>query len=155
MRFTIAAVGRWGETKGGPERALFDRYASRLDIRLDLKDVVETRRLTGPKLRAAEGERLLAQIPKGATVVALDVKGRSLDSEGLAKLVAGWRNGGTKDIVFVIGGADGLDVAVLARADLRLSLGPLTWPHLMVRAMLAEQLYRAQCILDRHPYHRG
>ncbi|MSO55286.1 MAG: 23S rRNA (pseudouridine(1915)-N(3))-methyltransferase RlmH [Rhodospirillales bacterium] len=154
MRVTLAAVGRWGETKGGPERALFDRYVDRLGLRLDLKEV-DVKKVSGPGLRAAEGEKLLAQIPKNATVVALDVKGLAVDSEGLAKLLSGWRNRGLKDLAFVIGGADGLDPAVLARAELRLSLGPLTWPHLLVRAMLAEQLYRAQCILDGHPYHRG
>jgi len=85
----------------------------------------------------------------------LDGRGKMLDSAGLARQLGSWRDQGTAGITFVIGGADGLGDDVLARADLVLSLGAMTWPHQLVRVMLAEQLYRAQTILSGHPYHRA
>jgi 23S rRNA (pseudouridine1915-N3)-methyltransferase len=91
----------------------------------------------------------------GLVVVALDERGKALASEAFARRIAGWRDGGAQDLAFLIGGADGHAPAVRERADFLLSLGPMTWPHLMVRAMLAEQLYRAQQILAGHPYHRA
>jgi 23S rRNA (pseudouridine1915-N3)-methyltransferase len=87
-------------------------------------------------------------------VVALDHGGQTPDSGGLAILLAKWNEAGKK-LCFVIGGAEGLDASVIARADAQLSLGPLTWPHLLVRPMLAEQIYRAQMINIGHPYHRS
>ncbi len=116
--------------------------------------VVEVRASARPDRRRLEGEALLAALPAGATVVALDVEGRSLSSEAFARQLARWRDGGVRELAFVIGGADGLDPAVLARADARLSLGPMTWPHLLVRVLLAEQLWRAASLLAGHPYHR-
>ncbi len=97
---------------------------------------------------------MLGAIPKEATVVALDGGGRSLDSRTFAKRLEGWRDGGVRDLAFLIGGAEGLDRDLISDADLVLSLGAMTWPHLLVRGMLAEQLFRAQSILDGHPYHR-
>jgi 23S rRNA (pseudouridine1915-N3)-methyltransferase len=93
-------------------------------------------------------------VPPGARLVALDERGRSLPSEAFAKLMGGWRDQGVGLAAFVIGGADGLDRAVTERADLLLALGPMTWPHQLVRVMLAEQIYRADSILAGHPYHR-
>jgi 23S rRNA (pseudouridine1915-N3)-methyltransferase len=87
-------------------------------------------------------------------VVALDGKGRTLTSAQFARHLGGWRDHGVKDLAFAIGGADGLDAAVIDRAQLVLSLGPMTWPHMLARALLVEQIYRAQCILAGHPYHR-
>ncbi len=117
-----------------------------------LREVEDKRGPTGRVAR--EADLLLSALPKGATVVALDERGKALSSVELAHRLARWRDEGAGDIAFAIGGADGLDDAVRARADLVLSLGAMTWPHLMVRAMLAEQLYRAQQILAGHPYHR-
>lgn len=105
--------------------------------------------------RAREGEALLAAIPGGARIVALDERGRSESSEALANRLGRWRDDGVRTAGFIIGGADGLDESVRKKADLVLSFGALTWPHMLVRAMLAEQLYRAQSILAGHPYHRG
>ncbi|MBM3557255.1 MAG: 23S rRNA (pseudouridine(1915)-N(3))-methyltransferase RlmH, partial [Alphaproteobacteria bacterium] len=82
-------------------------------------------------------------------------KGKMLSTEAVADRLRSWRDGGIKDLAFVLGGADGLSEAVRERATLLLSLGPMTWPHLLARAMLAEQLYRASAILAGHPYHRG
>ncbi len=151
MRLKLAVVGRW---KSGPERALFEHFARRITWRLELKEVEEKKKLPPPSLMRREGELLLAQVPKGAVVVALDGRGKAMTSAAFAKRLGAWRDDGIGDVVFVIGGAHGLDPAVLRKAALVLGLGPMTWPHLMVRAMLAEQIYRAQTILAGHPYHR-
>jgi 23S rRNA (pseudouridine1915-N3)-methyltransferase len=154
MRLTIAAVGRFGAGRGAAERKLFDDYVKRLSQPFELREVVEKRPLPAQKLRQREGELLLAAVPDGARVVTLDVGGRKLSSPALAKRLEEWREAGIRDLAFLIGGAEGLDSAVLDQADLALSLGAMTWPHLLVRVLLAEQLYRAQCIAVGHPYHR-
>ena len=151
MRLTLAAAGRW---KRGPLPELFDAYARRLTWPLELKEVAAKKPLEGAELARAEAELLLAQIPREAVVVALDAGGRALSSQAFADQLGAWRDGGARELAFLIGGADGLAPEVLQRADLRLSLGPMTWPHLLVRVLLAEQLYRAQAILQGHPYHR-
>lgn len=162
MRIVVAAVGKGRAGKGAAaEQTLFDDYARRLVARgpagltLALREVEERRKLPPVQHKAAEAALLLAEIPKGATVVALDGRGKSFTSEDFARKLARWRDDGVADLAFVIGGADGLDRSILERASLMLSLGAMTWPHLLVRAMLAEQIYRAQSILLGHPYHRG
>lgn len=151
MQHLIIAVGRW---KSGPEKALYEHYRARIQPALELREVEEKKRLQGSELKRREGELLLAAIPDGAQVIALDGSGKTLASRDIAKAIGRWRDDGIRQTALLIGGADGHDAAVLKRADLKLSLGPQTWPHLMVRAMLAEQLYRAQSILAGHPYHR-
>ncbi len=151
MRITIAAVGR---AKRGPEQDLYDTYAARLSWPLSLKEVEEKRPLTGEARIARESELLLQAVPEGAVTVALDERGRNMTSTKLAAWIGELRDTGRQDLCFLIGGADGLDPAVRARADLVLSCGALTWPHMLVRAMLAEQIYRCQQILSGHPYHR-
>ncbi|MGK9232571.1 23S rRNA (pseudouridine(1915)-N(3))-methyltransferase RlmH [Inquilinus limosus] len=152
MRLTIAAVGR---ARPGPLRDLFDDYAGRSAWPLTLREVEARKGLSGLALKREEAALLLAAVPAGAAVVALDERGRDLDSEGFARLLGRWRDEGRGDAAFLIGGADGHDDAVRGRADLLLSFGRLTWPHLLARAMLAEQIYRAQTILSGHPYHRA
>lgn len=122
---------------------------------LVLREVEERRKLPVDQHKAAEAALLLAEIPKGATVVALDARGKSLSSEDFAIRLGRWRDDSVGDLAFVIGGADGLDRGILERAAFTLSLGSMTWPHLLARAMLAEQIYRAQSILIGHPYHRA
>jgi 23S rRNA (pseudouridine1915-N3)-methyltransferase len=151
VRLTILAVGR---AKAGPERSLFDHYKSRISFPLDLKEVEERKRLSGPQLKQREAELLAAQIPEGAVIVALDERGKNLTSPEFATRLGSWRDEGFRDIAFIIGGADGLDDTLRSRATLLLSFGKLTWPHMLVRGLLAEQIYRAQCILSGHPYHR-
>ena len=106
------------------------------------------------KRSGGKASRCWPRSPPGAFAVALDLGGAAPDSAGLAALLERWEAGGRAPH-FLIGGAEGLDAAVLARADHVLSLGPLTWPHMLVRVMLAEQLYRAQAIRSGHPYHRA
>ncbi len=151
MRISIVAVGR---LKAGPERALIERYAKRLDWPLDIREIEVKGRLAGAKLLRAEGERLLARTPEGARLVALDERGKVMASREFADLLARWRDDGVAEVAFLIGGADGLADEVRARADRVIAFGPATWPHMLVRVMLAEQIYRASSILAGHPYHR-
>ena len=152
MRITLAAVGR---AKAGPTRDLYALYVKRLSWPVTLKEVDERRALAPAALKASEGERLLAAMPKGARLIALDEAGRSLTSAAFAELLGRWRDDGMQDLAIAIGGAEGLAAAVRERADLLLAFGSMTWPHLLVRALAVEQLYRAQTILSGHPYHRA
>ena len=151
MRLWLLAVGK---ARSGPHRALYEFYAERLRWPLKLIEVEEKRKLAAEALKAREGELLLAQLPKGAILCALDGGGKAESSAGLAGLLGKWQDSGVTDLAFAIGGADGHGDGLLARADRKLSLGAMTWPHMLVRGMLAEQLYRAQQILAGHPYHR-
>jgi 23S rRNA (pseudouridine1915-N3)-methyltransferase len=117
-------------------------------------EVEERRPLPSPELKTREAGLILAALPPGARLVALDERGAAWSSIELANRLASWRDAGTGAVAFAIGGADGLGTAVIERADAVLSLGSMTWPHLLVRGMLLEQLYRAQQILAGHPYHR-
>ena len=99
-------------------------------------------------------ERFSDAMEKGAALCVLDERGKTLSSPEFAQVLAGWRDGGRQDAAFVIGGADGVEPGLRARADLAVSFGRMVWPHMLVRAMLAEQLYRAATILAGSPYHR-
>jgi 23S rRNA (pseudouridine1915-N3)-methyltransferase len=152
MRLVLAAVGR---LKSGPLKALERHYAERITWPLAIREVEERRKLPPPELKAREGALLRAAVPPGATLVALDERGSELSSEAFALRLGRWRDEGVSELAFVIGGADGLDPLLRADADLVLSLGRMTWPHLLARGLLLEQLYRAQQILAGHPYHRA
>jgi 23S rRNA (pseudouridine1915-N3)-methyltransferase len=151
MRITIAAVGRM---KGGPLRQLCEEYAARLSWPLTLREIDIRKRLPPAELTQKEGEALLEAVPPGARLVVLDERGRTLPSSDFARTLGRWQEEGTGDVVFLIGGADGHSDAVRARASLLLSFGAATWPHMLARVMLVEQVYRAQQILAGHPYHR-
>lgn len=152
MRLHIIAVGR---LKPGPHEALARHYAERLAWPLTVREVEEKRPLSPPELKEREAALLLAAVPAGATIIALDERGKTLTSEAFAQRIAAWRDGSVSDLAFLIGGAEGLAEVARRKAHFVLSLGPMTWPHLLVRGMLLEQLYRAQQILAGHPYHRG
>ncbi len=152
MRLTIVAVGK---ARASPERDLYQHYARRIVWPLKLVEVEEKKRLAPAELKAAEGRLLLAAVPARATIWALDGRGKALSSEGLAQALKKRQDAGEADLALLIGGADGLDRTVLEQAQTSLSLGAMTWPHMLVRGMLAEQLYRAQQILAGHPYHRA
>ncbi len=156
MRLKICAVGR---LRAGPERDLVDDYAARFDrtgrpLGLGPLEIaqIEDRKGGGA---AAEAGLLSRAIPDGAALCALDERGRALSSPDLAQAIARWRDDGRPAAAFVLGGADGLDPPLRDRADLVLSFGPMVWPHLLARVMLAEQLYRAATILAGSPYHRA
>ncbi len=150
MRISIIAVGRH---KAGPLKALQEFYAERIRWPLTIREVEERRKLPPDELKAREAELILAALPKDALLVALDGRGKTVSSSQFAQQLARWRDADA-GVAFVIGGADGLADTVIEKAKLVLSLGAMTWPHLLVRGMLLEQLYRAQQILAGHPYHR-
>jgi 23S rRNA (pseudouridine1915-N3)-methyltransferase len=158
MKLRLLAVGRAGTKR--PELALIEEYRQRLTWPLSIQEVEEKRPLPSAALKKREGELLLAALDGGKVkagrqiAVVLDEHGKVLGSRDFAGQIGTWRDAGVAEIVFLIGGADGHDEAVRARADLLLSLGKMTWPHQLVRVLLAEQLYRAQQILAGHPYHR-
>lgn len=155
MRLHLCAVGR---LRAGPERDLVDDYLQRLDRTgrpLGLGPVteheVEDKKGGG---MVAEAVLLSRAIPEGAALCVLDERGKTLSSPEFAQTLAQWRDGGRQDAAFVIGGADGIDPSLRTRADLAISFGRMVWPHMLVRVMLAEQLYRAATILAGSPYHR-
>ena len=151
MRITLLAVGR---NKTGATKELYELYAGRLRWRVTLKEVEERRPLPPEALKEQEGELLLAALPRGAKVIALDETGKTMTSRDFATLLGRWQDDGAQDLAFMIGGADGLSEAARDAADVILSLGRMTWPHMLVRGLLAEQLFRAESILAGHPYHR-
>ena len=155
MRILFLAVGR---LKAPAARALFEDYARRLAWPVEVREVEERRKLPPDRLKAAEADKLLHALAvledAEIRILALDEAGESLTSTQFAAQLKRWRDDKVRQIVFVIGGAEGLADSILARAHLRLSLGRMTWPHQLVRGLLAEQLYRAQSILAGHPYHR-
>ncbi len=117
-------------------------------------ELAESRASSAASRKVEEAKALSSCLPDGV-IVALDERGKTIGSETLANLIGRWRDDGRPAASFIIGGADGLDPDFVGRADLTLSFSPLTWPHQLVRIMLAEQLYRATTILSGHPYHRG
>jgi 23S rRNA (pseudouridine1915-N3)-methyltransferase len=156
MRVSIVAICEklpaWVE-------AGFDDYAARLRHVMPIKcvDLALGARGKNADLKRAltdEGVRMLAAVPKASSVVALDDRGRQFSSEDLASQLLKWRES-ARDLTFLIGGPDGLAENCLATATLKMSLGAMTLPHALVRIVLAEQLFRAHCILSNHPYHRA
>jgi 23S rRNA (pseudouridine1915-N3)-methyltransferase len=159
MRISLFAVGR---LKNGPERELAERYLDRFAkagpaIGLELGKITEINESragnaeTRKREEAAHLEKLLVD---GALLILLDERGKALDSPAFAEVVGGIRDAGKRELIIAIGGPDGLDPALGPHATHMLSFGKMTWPHQMVRVMLAEQLYRAVTILSGHPYHR-
>ncbi len=159
MRVGIVAVGRM---KQGPERELVARYLERAIASgkslgltgFGISELTESRAGSVASRKAEEARAIAAQLPAAGLVIALDEHGKTQGSEDFAHRIARWRDDGKSALSFVIGGADGLDPAFVKQADMVLSFSPLTWPHQLVRIMLAEQLYRTTTILSGHPYHR-
>ena len=137
MRLTIASPGRF---RDGPERTLFERYRGRIRWEVELREVEARGRRAPAEMVRREAELLAACRPAGAYVVALDAGGRNLSSEDFARRLGELRDRGSREVVFLIGGADGLAPSLVAGADLVLAFGSATWPHLLVRAMLVEQI---------------
>ncbi|MGV3650979.1 MAG: 23S rRNA (pseudouridine(1915)-N(3))-methyltransferase RlmH [Devosia sp.] len=160
MKAQILAIGRM---KDGPERVLVERYLERARATgralglgdFSVHEAPESRAGSAPQRKAEEAQSLRRFRPENGVLVVLDEHGEAIGSEALARRIASWRDAGRPGLAFVIGGADGLDPALMAEAEMKLSFSPLTWPHQLVRIMLAEQLYRTTTILSGHPYHRA
>ncbi len=156
MRISICAVGR---LRAGPEKTLLDDYLTRFDrtgrgLNLGPARVIEVEDKKNAGM-GAEAALLRKALPGGAVICTLDERGKVVSSPDFARKLAGWRDMGRQDLAFVIGGADGIDPALRAEADFAISFGAMVWPHMLVRVMLSEQLYRAATILSGGPYHRA
>jgi 23S rRNA (pseudouridine1915-N3)-methyltransferase len=150
MKLLIAAIGK---AKAGPEQQLYQDYARRLPWKIICRELI-AKSDDPSKRKTKEGELLLAACGAYEKIIALDEGGKTLSSREFAQALGNWQSDGASSFAFIIGGADGLSDVVLKRAHLRWSLGRVTWPHMLVRALLAEQLYRAHSVLTNHPYHR-
>jgi 23S rRNA (pseudouridine1915-N3)-methyltransferase len=155
VRISIAAVGR---LKRGPELMLLNDYLDRASLAgrsMALGPVtvteIDERKARDPSQQSLA---LMAAVPKGGFAIALDERGETVSSPGFAKMLAELRDRGTSETVFMIGGADGHGEALHGQAGGVISFGPMVWPHMLARVMLAEQLYRAVSILGGGPYHR-
>ena len=155
MKVTICAIGR---LRAGPELDLIKDYLQRFDrtgrnLGLGPAQIIELedKKGGGPTAEAALLERA---IPKGAKICAMDERGKLMTSPEFADMMGNWRDKGTSDLAFIIGGADGLSKQLRAQADTSLSFGKMVWPHMLARVRLCEQLYRAASIQSGSPYHR-
>ncbi|SRR5260370_32346812 len=160
MRIALVCVGR---LKPGPECELFERYFKRLRdsargvgiAGVDIREIDESRAGRPEDRRSKEADAILAAVPPGGLLVALDERGASPSSEEWASDIGRARDASRPTYAVVIGGPDGLAVSVRERAHRVISFGSMTWPHQLVRVMAGEQLYRAISILSDHPYHRA
>jgi 23S rRNA (pseudouridine1915-N3)-methyltransferase len=160
LRLAVLAIGK---LKSAPERELVKDYGTRISAigrksgmtDFSAKEFAESQLPTAGQRLHAEAETLWAHVPQGSVVVALDERGSDISSEAFAKRLGDWANAAKPATVFMIGGPDGHDDTTRQRAGLVLGLGKMTWPHRLVRVLLAEQIYRALTILQNHPYHRS
>lgn len=160
MLVNLIAVGRM---KSGPERELVSRYLDRASASgkplaltgFQVREFPESRASSAQSRKSEEATVIVSKLPDAGYLVVLDERGKSVSSSDFASLIEKHRDAGSKSMSFVIGGADGLDKSLRTKADMVLSFSQLTWPHQIVRLLLAEQLYRATTILSSHPYHRS
>lgn len=160
MRILIAAIGR---LKDKGERELYERYAERIDAYakpiaigpIQITEIPESRAVSVAQRKADEADALLKALVRCQSVIALDETGKGLSSVAFSKYLGKQRDAGLSPLGFAIGGPDGHGEALLSAAHLKLSLGPMTFPHGLVRVLLAEQIYRAATLLAGHPYHRA
>ena len=159
MKLTVISIGR---LRSGPELTLIADYQKRFGkagiAGLTAPTIIEVerkKRLEGDALKRAEADAIRAKLPSGPhKLIALDERGKALTTKDFASTLSRWQDDGAPETVFLIGGADGLDESLRQQADLTLNLGNLTWPHMLVRVMIVEQLYRAATVIAGHPYHR-
>ena len=156
MKVHVVAVGR---LRKSPELELIEDYLTRFDrtgraLALGPAQIIEVEDKKGGGMQA-EAALIERAIPAGSLICTMDERGKLMSSPQFADTLGGWRDQGRQDVTFVIGGADGIDPALRAKADASLSFGKMVWPHMLVRVMLAEQLYRAASILAGSPYHRA
>lgn len=152
MNIIIAAMGRM---KASPEKELLDKFLRQTPWDITIRELDVKKGLSGDTLKDAEAT-LLHEATKEARIrIAMDERGKAMNSADFATKLGNWRDNGQTPIAFLIGGQDGLAKSIRQQADLVLNLGEMTWPHMLARAMLSEQLYRAHTILSGHPYHRS
>ena len=145
MKINIIAIGKC--KKNSPEHAIIEEYTKRSSWQINIKEKDNSN-------QKDEASFLTSSIPNNAKIVVLDERGKNLKSTELAEIIENWQINGTSEICFLIGGADGHLQSTREKADLILSFGKLTLPHMLMRAVLSEQIYRIQTIISGHPYHR-
>ncbi|MCQ2966172.1 MAG: 23S rRNA (pseudouridine(1915)-N(3))-methyltransferase RlmH [Alphaproteobacteria bacterium] len=147
MEFVICAIGH---LKSGPELDLINKYIKQTSWKVTVKEFEYKKNGSVDEIKWGEAELLFSGVPKGAKIVVLDERGKTMPSVDFAKKISDWQS----SVAFLIGGAYGHNDETRKKADMLLSFGQMTWPHFLVRAMLTEQIYRAKTILDGHPYHK-
>jgi 23S rRNA (pseudouridine1915-N3)-methyltransferase len=154
MHISILSIGRF---ENSPHKAVFENYFKRLKWKIELRefDLKNANNLSVEKIKEGEGALILKALKPSSKLIALDEKGRQFASEDFAKLLSDFALQGDSNLAFAIGGSNGLSQEVLKKASMKISFGLATFPHLMVRSILIEQLYRAMTIIDRHPYHKN
>ena len=152
MNLTILAIGKM--KKNCPEKELIDTYVKQCAWPIQIVELEEKRNLTGNALKEAEGELLLKHVPQDAKIIVLDERGVNISSRQFAEKLIAWQDNGARNIALLIGGADGHCDKIRTKADLILSFGKMTLPHMLMRVVLCEQLYRAYTISIGHPYHK-
>ena len=153
MRITILSIGKFNSS---PHKAVFENYSKRLKWKIELRELElkNSQNMSIDKAKEGEGDLILKALRPSSKLILLDERGKQFASRDFAKLISNYGVDGESDLTFVIGGADGLSQELLKKNHLKISFGLMTLPHLMVRSVLAEQLYRAHTIIDGHPYHR-
>ncbi len=153
MKISIISIGKF---ENSPHKQVFETYIKRLKWKVELKelDLKNSQNLSVPKIKEGEGALILKALKPSSKLIVLDEDGKQFSSVAFAKMISDFAVAGDSNLSFVIGGSDGLSEEVLQKSNLKISFGKMTFPHLMVRAILAEQLYRAQSIIAGHPYHR-
>lgn len=159
MKIHILTIGR---LKDGPLRQLAANYADRVTKAgpqaglksLQIREFDEARASDSKQRKSREADMIRAAIPPASIIVALDETGKSISSRDFSQKIAKWRDDGEQDLVFIVGGPDGLDHELVKSARQTIAFGMSTWPHQLVRVMLLEQIYRATTLLLGHPYHR-
>lgn len=153
MRVSILSIGKF---ENSPHKAVFETYLKRLKWKVELRELElkNSQNMSVDKIKEGEGALILKAWRPSSKMILLDEKGKQFASRDFAKLISDFAVAGDSDLTFVIGGADGLASELLKKSSLKVSFGLMTLPHLMVRSVLAEQLYRAQTIIEGHPYHR-
>lgn len=152
MRIQILAIGKM--KKNSPEKQIIDDYIQKTLWPIEIHEAEEHRPLSSVQIKEAEGKLLEKMIPKGAKIVVLDEKGKELNSHEFSEQIEHWKDQSVSDIVFLIGGAFGHSSEIKQKADLLLSFGRMTLPHMLMRAVLTEQIYRAFTLSEGHPYHK-
>lgn len=152
MDIIIACIGHM---KPSPELDLLSKYIKQTRWNVVVREFEDKKPGSAEERKKREGALLLSAVPAAAKIVVMDERGKLLSSEKFAKRLGDWQDESVPAVVFLIGGADGHSEEIRKKANLVLAFGEMTWPHMLARVMLAEQIYRAKTILDGHPYHRA
>lgn len=152
MHITVLCIGKM--KKNSPEADIIARYIKSCKWPVEIIELDEKRALPAFQMKHAESNLLLKHLQKDMKVVVLDEHGKEFSSLGFSKQLSDWQDAGVAKVAFLIGGADGHTDELKKRANLLLSFGKITLPHMLARVVLTEQIFRARCIMDGHPYHR-